>query len=298
MPSIDTLSSTNRAISSPDPTLSPVKTGFELASDARRERKVLDLEISNSSLLAINTTLERELRRQKAELKRFRRLSRAGRFTIAPNERSARHSDSLSTLGEESEEDEEDNSASFGPPSGLTDVYDESSESEEESSQGSGGELSSLGMKHQDRLAKDEKRLQVDFAKHKELLTRSQMMNQSLRRCMYATEDMINEGKKALQYHVRVSDVKLGGRILTGHEDEDEQNDIEVVEDTEPIGTDEGINKTKGFLDIWQGVGRTTEEYSGDRDSGIEVENPHLPVSADVQRSLDLVDSLNGDHSA
>lgn len=61
----------------------------ELAANARRERKVLDLEISNSSLLAINRTLEREMRKQNAELRRYRRLSRSGRISIAPSSRSA-----------------------------------------------------------------------------------------------------------------------------------------------------------------------------------------------------------------
>jgi len=42
---------------------------------------VLDLEISNSSLLAINRSLEKEIRKQKAELRRFRRMSRAGVFS-------------------------------------------------------------------------------------------------------------------------------------------------------------------------------------------------------------------------
>lgn len=79
--------------------LSPSKSVSELAADARRERKVLDLEISNSSLLAINSSLEREVRRQKAELKRFRRLSRAGKFGFAPHERTARLSEGLSVLG-------------------------------------------------------------------------------------------------------------------------------------------------------------------------------------------------------
>ena len=60
----------------------------ELAANARRERKALDLEISNSSLLAINRTLEREMRKQNAELRRYRRLSRSGRFSVTPISRS------------------------------------------------------------------------------------------------------------------------------------------------------------------------------------------------------------------
>ncbi|EME89248.1 uncharacterized protein MYCFIDRAFT_193214 [Pseudocercospora fijiensis CIRAD86] len=225
--------------------LSPTKSVSQLAADARRERKVLDLEISNSSLMAINTSLEREVRRQKAELKRFRRLSRAGRFSLAPSERSPRRqSEGLSTLSE----DDEDADLS-GLLSSLAE--DDGSDSEDEDSLLSSSEPLSPTSQHsrqQDRLAKDEKRLQVDLQRHKELLVQSQAMNQSIKRCMYATEDMISEGKKALQYHVRVSDVKLGGRILTGFEAEEEDaDDIEVADELD-----------------W---------HSGDRDSGVEVES-------------------------
>lgn len=259
-PSIDTSLSSLGESNGP---LSPNKHISELAADARRERKVLDLEISNSSLLAINASLEREVRRQKSELKRFRRLSRAGRFSLAASELSARSSTGgLSTLGEEDEDEgEEDDEGFFSP--------DDESDSDDESL-GSG----SADTRQQDRLAKDEKRLRVDLERHKELLVQSQSMNQSLKRCMYATEDMIREGRRALEYHVRVSDVKLGGRILSEH---DEDEDIEVeVEDTMTDAAD-GMANAKDLLDVWKGIGRPpasledSEHGSGHRDSGVEV---------------------------
>jgi hypothetical protein len=265
--------------------LSPTKAISDLASDARRERKVLDLEISNSSLLAINSSLEREVRRQKAELKRFRRLSRAGRFSFGPSDRSARLSEGLSTLGEDEEENEDGDYAAFGPPSGFTDLYASGSDDDDDDdgneSLASGeplspGSAAARAGRESDRLAKDEKRLRLDLEKHKDLLVQSQMMNQSLKRCMYATEDMIREGKKALEYNVRVSDVRLGGRILTGHEDEDREQEIEVEDETLRGDGDEAA---EDILKMWQGVGgRQAVEGSegGDRDSGIEVEQPLL----------------------
>ena len=86
----------------------------ELAANARRERKVLDLEISNSSLLAINRSLEKEVRKQKAELRRFRRMSRAGRFSMDTIDSAAdafsvtelSHMDHLSEMSEEEEQPE------------------------------------------------------------------------------------------------------------------------------------------------------------------------------------------------
>lgn len=260
---------------------SPTRSVSELAADARRERKVLDLEISNSSLLAINSSLEREVRRQKAELKRFRRLSRAGMGGFAPHERAARLSEGLSTLGEEDErEDLDDSELGFAS---IAEGYDDLSDDDENESVTSGGEPLSPGAredKDQARLAKDEQRLRVDIEKHKELLVQSQMMNQSLKRCMYATEEMISEGKKALQYSVRVSDVKLGGRILTDNDDEDDHQDNSMpdieVEDETLQGADLTTDHAKGFLDVWSNLGGGGFEGSegGDRDSGIEVDKP------------------------
>jgi hypothetical protein len=210
----------NKSQSNPEGPMSTSKSVSEMAADARRERKVLDLEISNSSLLAINSSLEREVRRQKAELKRFRRLSRAGKFGFTPHERTARLSEGLSALGED-DEDAEDFDFGHSPLRGLDDELSEDDDDDETESIASGGEPlspSARDSKESARLVKDEQRLRADIEKHKDLLVQSQMMNQSLKRCMYATEEMINEGKKALQYNVRVSDVRLGGRILSDHD--------------------------------------------------------------------------------
>jgi hypothetical protein len=280
IPTIDTSLESNGVRSPTEGPLSPTKPASDFAADARRERKVLDLEISNSSLLAINASLEREVRRQKSELKRFRRLSRAGRFSFAPGDRSAgRVSDGLSIVGEEDEEDAE---AVFGPVSGLSDLYDDMSDDDDESLASSTEPLSPSGQsqRERNRLEKDERRLALDLEKHKELLVQSQAMNQSIKRCTYATEDMIREGKRALEYHVRVSDVKLGGRVLSSHDDEDVS---EVIEVEDEHNDHHDLEQAKGFLDVWAGVGRPSFESSegGDRDSGIEVDRPPrtLPLS-------------------
>jgi hypothetical protein len=64
----------------------------------------------------------------------------------------------------------------------------------------------------------DEKRFMVDLARHQELLVDSQKMNQSLKRCLGWTEELIKEGQKALEYHVHVQDIELGGRVLSPEE--------------------------------------------------------------------------------
>jgi hypothetical protein len=190
----------------------PVEGNLEqlnaLAANARRERKVLDLEISNSSLLAINRTLEREMRKQTAELRRYRRLTSAGRISIAPSRRStsSRPSESSDLDGIESDFEDQDFEIS----------------SEGENSSRSNDLSTSPGVRDahtQWQRSEAKKRLQLDISKHQELLLDSQRMNQSIKRCLGWTEDLIKEGQRALAYQVKV-DNDVRGRVLTPEEAE------------------------------------------------------------------------------
>jgi len=231
----------------------------ELAANARRERKVLDLEISNSSLLAINRGLEKEVRKQKAELRRFRRMSRAGRFSIDPSgsaDALSLHNDShTGDLSDMSEVDEDDD-ASIDSSSSSENALSPSAQLERDESHRFG----------------DEKRLQLDLSKHRDLLMDSQKMNQSLKRCMNWTEQLIKDGQKALEYQVRPSDVKLGGRVLV-QEDE--------------LGDDVQAKESRGLLSPWSPLHPPPTDdldaldspfFAGamerivDRDSGVDVD--------------------------
>ncbi|KAL3421370.1 hypothetical protein PVAG01_07815 [Phlyctema vagabunda] len=210
---------------------SPTKAGHsiehmnELAANARRERKVLDLEITNSSLEAINRTLEREMRKQTAELRRYRRMSRTGRLSIntTASTRTSTESHSLMSLVDGTQFSDMSEEESFS----------EQDISEEESADDASLSSAALAESDARHRSKDEKRLQLDLAKHQQLLTDSQKMNQSLKRCLGWTEELITEGKKALEYHVRVSDVELGGRVLapeyTAQRVEDDHEVIEAL---------------------------------------------------------------------
>jgi hypothetical protein len=176
----------------------------EDAINARTERKVLDLEISNSSLLAINRTLERELRKQNAELRRFRRLSRSGRLSITTSLRST-SGGGLSVVSE------------TGDISELSSTYsnDELSDESDQDSLDDGTVSPNSLAEHDSRhRVDDEKQFMLDLAKHQELLIDSQKLNQSLKRCIGWTEELIKEGKKALEYNVHVTDIEIGGRVL------------------------------------------------------------------------------------
>lgn len=80
----------------------------------------------------------------------------------------------------------------------------------------------------------DEKRLQLDLSKHQELLIDSQKINQSIRRCLQWTEELIKEGQKALEYQVRVSDVEINPRprVLNRLDQEDKQSKGSAPDDT------------------------------------------------------------------
>lgn len=201
----------------------------ELVANARRERKVQDLEITNASLEAINRTLERQLRKQTAELRRYRRLSRSGRFSVmsAASSRvtSAAMSEVPVDLSDLSEEDDE------------TEYQDSLHESDFSSDEAqSGDDPTSPSARMAARRKRDEIRLQLDLTKHQELLIDSQKINQSIKRCLDWTEVLIKEGQKALEYHVRVSDVELGGHVLAPpDEDEREEPTLRLDDNSPPV---------------------------------------------------------------
>ncbi|KAF7549150.1 hypothetical protein G7Z17_g6560 [Cylindrodendrum hubeiense] len=226
----------------------PVNT---VVAKARRERKVQDLEIRNGSLEAINRTLERQLRKQTAEIRRFKRLSRMSLASAAssrvPSETLPDIPINLSDLSEEEEsmmsEEEE--------PDSLDD-------SDLESADSASNPLES-NEKLTVRQNRDERRLRLDLSKHRELLVDSQKINQSLKRCLNWTEVLIKEGQKALEYSVRVSDINFGGHVLAPP-DEDDTTQM-----------DEQLLKS---LDVEVGLEPPPpwEKNSQDRDSGIELQ--------------------------
>lgn len=237
---------------------SPADPVTELITNARRERKVQDLQIRNTSLEAINRTLERQLRKQTAELRRFRRLSRAGHLSLGPTTTSSDvPPGTVSELELESR--------------GLADLSEEDAtvdEPEEESlsdtdsasSDVSASALAERDAKHRPR---DEERLKLDLSKHQQMLIDSQKINESIKRCMDWTEELIKDGKKALEYKVRVSDVQLGGRVLDPLDEEEDNPRL--------LASDETV--TLDFKSIEEGLGISTSWgiEPQDRDSGIEL---------------------------
>lgn len=157
----------------------------------------------------------------------------------------------------------------------LSDMSEEESETDSEldSSESESlddGSLSPGAMAESDlrHRKKDEKRLQLDLSKHQQLLIDSQKMNQSLKRCLGWTEELISEGRKALEYHVRVSDVELGGRVLAPDEVEGDDDGAEGLGEVGKRMLREARLAAANGTATWGAAG----EGGGDRDSGIELD--------------------------
>ena len=196
---------------SPTAPQSKIEQMNELAAKARRERKVLDLEISNSSLLAINRTLEREMRKQTSELRHLRRLNRSGRLSSLPNTRSGQKY-KLSEIGNLSDSDDLESSDSEDD--------EESEEGRSTKSFASRDPDSPNGRTDRGRFH-DTERPPLDLTAHRTLLLESQKINQAMKRCLSHTDAMIASGKQALKAQIHDLDPEaLGPRVLTPDEDD------------------------------------------------------------------------------
>ncbi|KAK6829535.1 hypothetical protein PG995_004112 [Apiospora arundinis] len=219
----DAQSETHSEVQSPTKSTHDADPISDLVANARRERKVQDLQITNASLEAINRTLERQLRKQTAELRRFKRLSRAGRLSMMPvPEPSGANSETGSTNGGDDQEVLSDLSEGDEPEA---EVEEEDSLTDDDTgSDDLDLSASMVAEKDEKYRKKDEKRLEVDLSKHQQLLIDSQKINQSIKRCMDWTEELIKEGRKALEYNVRPYEVEIPGPRVLNPVDEFEED--------------------------------------------------------------------------
>ncbi|EPE08527.1 hypothetical protein F503_04114 [Ophiostoma piceae UAMH 11346] len=298
----------------------------DLVKIARRERKVQDLEITNASLEAINRSLERQLRKQKAEIRQFRRLSRAGRLSSAPNaggpagsklsvvqtpistsritssstvEGPLQDTDRILAMGDDDDDtgDKDDNEY----PSDMETSFNEEDEDDYDDDEDDDSDENLLSAKNSTRRKRDERRMQLDLAKHRQLLVDSQKINQSIKRCMNWTEELISEGKKALAFQVRVSEVQLGGRVLAEDEVEERR---QKREEREKLGlgatlpVDHDTNSMLGDGGSTLGVsdmGSVMGSVMGDSGSTLGVDDMSGAASTAADDTLRLDDFLHKD---
>ncbi|KAM0255104.1 hypothetical protein ACHAQJ_006108 [Trichoderma viride] len=261
-----------------------------LVLSARRERKVQDLEITNASLEAINRTLERQMRKQSAELRRFRRLSRAGRLTggSAATAKGASLSipDASAGLTDVSEKEED-----VDPGKQNQEYEDEEDEDDEEEDDEDEDSLVDSELSNENATAdptkptdpqskadspsvkrrkRDERRLQIDLTRHQEVLLDSQKMNQSLKKCLDWTEVLIKEGQKALAYRVKITDVDaMPGRVLAASYYDYGDDTSQVEDDT--VSTVSASHFGDDTVSNVESEAETWPKEAQDRDSGIEL---------------------------
>ncbi|KAK9377678.1 uncharacterized protein V1513DRAFT_434932 [Lipomyces chichibuensis] len=192
------------------PPAAPVETDA-----ARTNRKILDLEISNTSLLAINRTLEREMRGQSRELRVLKRWIQRhniggveidiGNLSVSETEDSG--IDDESDEGSDSSGDEDDEDMTIGPFSKRSSVR-------------------SKGTGSQSVLELDEL-----VQKEKDLLEASQAINGSIRNCLFMSDVLLKEARASLSFKVSEEDLRVGGRVLsyedTNYTDDDEE-EVEI----------------------------------------------------------------------
>ncbi|KAK9236229.1 hypothetical protein V1525DRAFT_407655 [Lipomyces kononenkoae] len=178
------------------PSAVPVET-----DSARTNRKIMDLEISNASLLAINRTLEREMRGQSRDLralKRWIQRHNIGGVDFDADMHSVSETDEDSSIDDESGDeskssgDDDDEDVTIGPFS--------SKHSAE-----SGKDTLSKSVLERDELVQEEK----------DLLEAYQAVNGSITNCIFMSDVLLKEAQASLSFKVSEEDLRLGGRVLS-----------------------------------------------------------------------------------
>ncbi|KAL8804285.1 MAG: hypothetical protein Q9182_002650 [Xanthomendoza sp. 2 TL-2023] len=257
----------SQSLSKPAPGQSKLDHLNELAANARRERKVLDLEISNSSLLAINRTLETEMRKQKAELRHLRRLRSSGVFPASTRAGSSRFSmlstnDDMSPTSSADEDGIDDD-----PFSNASDGTSDDTSFPDSLNLSPTVRNSSLPVAK----ARQSRSFKVDMASQRVLLLDSQRLNQALKRCLGRTDELIADGKKALEYKVDTGDASNWvPRVLSADERDGE---MEPSRGLLSPGLDERIENP------WDQV-RSTEEEEEEEEGPFTVPEPDESLGA------------------
>lgn len=166
-----------------EPRVDSPRIEARIDASSRVERKVKDLEISNSSLLAVNKFLEKKLQQQANQIS----MLRARSANTNTNTNDGMNYDE----GGDEEDDflrEED------------DVLD--SDSEEESIQaliaGSGDNLDAIENRTKSHIG---------------VVRSYQRINNSLTRCLYLTQSLITDANNSLQMAVDPDDIRIGGKV-------------------------------------------------------------------------------------
>lgn len=163
--------------------------------ELRAERKIMDLEISNSSLLAINKYLEKKLRKQAKDLEQLSSVT-----------------------------------ASQGDPSDdVVDINLSSTSEDELNEEETVPSLSPDDLLASRKAAEIRRRTRTHIA----FLESSQKVSHRLQHCLLMTKHLLQDAEKSLNYTVDPSDVKLGGGVADMDDDSRvDTTEMSMAEDT------------------------------------------------------------------
>ncbi|KAJ8103818.1 hypothetical protein POJ06DRAFT_7657 [Lipomyces tetrasporus] len=167
---------------------------------ARTNRKILDLEISNTSLLAINHTLEREMRGQSRELRVLKKWIQRhnfggreidiGSLSVSETEDSGVDEDSDDESDGSGDEDDED--LTIGPFSAQR-----------------------SSARNNDSVTRSVMELENVVKKERDLLEASRALNGSITKCIFMSDLLLKEARTSLSFKVSQEDLRIGGRVLS-----------------------------------------------------------------------------------
>uniref|UniRef100_A0A060T343 ARAD1A06622p n=1 Tax=Blastobotrys adeninivorans TaxID=409370 RepID=A0A060T343_BLAAD len=169
-----------------EPRVDSPRIDARIDASSRVERKVKDLEISNSSLLAVNKFLEKKLQQQAHQISMLRARSANTNTT-----------DTINTNDGENYDEGDGEDDFFGEEDDVLD-----SDGEEESIQALiGGSVDNLDA------------IENRTKSHIDVVRSYQRINNSLTRCLYLTQSLITDANNSLQLAVSPDDIRIGGKV-------------------------------------------------------------------------------------
>ncbi|ANB11085.1 hypothetical protein AWJ20_3881 [Sugiyamaella lignohabitans] len=170
-------------------------TSLSAVSKARAERKIKDLEITNTSLLSINRYLEKKIHRQKKDIERLSTRRTSDRSSMG--RRTTRNTEHGSDGDSDNDSDNESRYSGDYENSDL----DESSLS----SDFSDDEYSELDSSFIDTTLLDE--VQERTSAHISFLKSAEKFDTMLRQCLIISDSLLNDAMSSLDFTVKPSDI-------------------------------------------------------------------------------------------
>lgn len=165
---------------------------------ARSDRKIMDLEISNTSLLKVNKYLEKKLRSQSKHIQQAKLLQKRDKILMFPR------------LGELNSNEEPLDLFS----SSASDAEEDDDDDDEESSMTDDERVSPENQTREEKeLSEKTKLVEKKIQSHIEFLESSERVNKMIRNCIFISDALITQASQTLDYEVDPSEIKFGGQV-------------------------------------------------------------------------------------